>query len=96
MLRRELEAKSADYSAILSKHLKRKRTVDEIQDHPRYPFTPRYVVDMLDDALKVVQRKNPDATFEELRRADRLAMGHVDYFDKMCLYLIEIEEKRFP
>jgi len=95
MLRREFEAKSADYSAVLSKHLKGKRTVDECQDHPKYPFTPRYVVAMLDDALRVVQRGNPDATFEDLRRADRLASGHVDYFDKMCLYLIEIEEKRF-
>lgn len=53
---------------------------------------PSMYVPMMEDLLSAVRARNPAVTVEQLRRADTLSSGHVDYQRKLSLYCAELAE----
>lgn len=54
---------------------------------------PKMYVPMMEALLEMVRTRNPSATVAQVKRADTLSSGHVDYQRKLALYCTELAEQ---
>ncbi len=85
-----LEYKEVD--AIVSRHLAvRQRQAKEYAFDPSSRLgTPVYVMRMLEEVQRALRQRGIEVNRDDLERADSQASGHVDYHNKVVLYLAEL------